>query len=98
MKLTATVCSASGLRPDPEGYCEGHTSEEIFLAGTEPTEFCQIHKKQKEKIIELVSNLRRSMSSVSFQMERQPLFTGIDAFPTVETTPETDASDNPLLE
>jgi penicillin-binding protein 1B len=41
----ATVCSVSGARPG--GYCPA-TYDEIFLAGTEPTNTCSVHVAELE--------------------------------------------------
>ncbi|MBP5197842.1 MAG: transglycosylase domain-containing protein [Lachnospiraceae bacterium] len=40
--VQVTICSKSGKLP-VEGYCDGCLKTEIFEAGTEPTEFCDIH-------------------------------------------------------
>ncbi|MCR5277923.1 MAG: transglycosylase domain-containing protein [Lachnospiraceae bacterium] len=37
-----TVCSQSGLLPR-EGYCDACRKTEYFAAGTEPTEYCNVH-------------------------------------------------------
>lgn len=43
-----TVCSLSGDLPSPEGYCDGHIYEELFIEGTQPREYCAIHKLEHE--------------------------------------------------
>lgn len=39
---SATVCAASGKLPIP-GICDGMRKSEYFAAGTEPTEYCNVH-------------------------------------------------------
>lgn len=61
-----TVCELSGDLPDPEGYCNGHTYEEVFIEGTQPRTYCELHKKREkanvdseERIINVLDSLER---------------------------------------
>jgi penicillin-binding protein 1A len=40
------ICSKSGLLPDPGGYCGTEVKKEIFIKGTEPGDYCHIHKAE----------------------------------------------------
>ncbi len=64
-----TICEESGLLPDPEGNCNGYTAEEIFLEGTEPETFCDIHKKQREIKGEIVENLRNLLVGLNLEID-----------------------------
>lgn len=39
--VEATVCSVSGMLPTAE--CGNHITKKVFLEGTEPTSFCELH-------------------------------------------------------
>lgn len=44
--LELEVCNKSGLLPDPGGYCGTEVKKEIFIKGTEPGDYCHIHKAE----------------------------------------------------
>jgi hypothetical protein len=104
--VEVTICEESGLLPDPEGYCNGHTTEEIFLEGTEPKAFCDIHKKVKAIKSEIVENLRNTLvgldleTDTAFSKDLEELLSldvvegGEDTLSTVDGT----GSANPLLD
>jgi len=59
------VCTESGLIPTQ--YCPD-TKEEIFIAGTEPKQFCNIHKFEKERDEYLVRKLQDSLLIEDFDI------------------------------
>jgi penicillin-binding protein 1A len=59
------VCAKSGLIPTQ--YCP-ETIEEIFIAGTEPKQFCDLHKFERERDEELVRKLQDSLLIEDFDI------------------------------
>jgi penicillin-binding protein 1A len=59
--LEVTVCAKSGLLPTK--YCTEGTVREIFLTGTEPREFCDLHRFEFERNATLKENLKESFFS-----------------------------------
>ena len=59
------VCTESGLIPTQ--YCP-ESKEEIFIAGTEPKQFCDIHKFEEERNEDLVRKLQDSMMIEDFDV------------------------------
>jgi penicillin-binding protein 1A len=57
--IEVTVCAKSGLLPTK--YCSEGTVREIFLAGTEPREFCDLHPYQQERNATLRENLKGAL-------------------------------------
>lgn len=53
------VCSVSGMLPTSE--CDDGIQTEIFLAGTEPKQFCTIHKFEKDRNAQLLERLQKSI-------------------------------------
>jgi penicillin-binding protein 1A len=53
------VCAVSGMLPTE--YCSDGTIEEIFLAGTEPHQFCTYHKFQKDQEQKILDKLLNSI-------------------------------------
>lgn len=53
------VCSVSGMLPTPE--CDEGIQKEIFLSGTEPKQFCTIHKFEKDRNAQLLEKLQKSI-------------------------------------
>jgi len=101
--VEVTICEESGLLPDPEGHCSGHTTEEVFIEGTEPAEFCDVHKKRESIRNDIVNNLRNSLIGLDLDTGLPP-DPGLDGFPSVddldepETEEESSDSGNPLLD
>ncbi len=60
------VCSTSGLLPTQ--YCN-HTVEELFIAGTEPKQFCDIHPFERERDEVLVRKLQDSFMLEDFDID-----------------------------
>ncbi|MBN1836901.1 MAG: PBP1A family penicillin-binding protein [Spirochaetales bacterium] len=56
--LEVTVCAKSGMLPTK--YCTEGTVREMFLAGTEPREFCDLHRYEFERNATLKENLKGS--------------------------------------
>jgi len=63
--VTMKVCTESGLIPTQ--YCP-ETKEEIFIAGTEPKQFCGIHKFEQERDDYLVRKLQDSLLIEDFDI------------------------------
>lgn len=63
--LEVKVCTESGLIPTQ--YCP-ESKDEIFIAGTEPKQFCSIHKFKEERDQELVRKLQDSMMIEDFDL------------------------------
>ena len=57
--LEVTVCAKSGMLPTK--YCNEGTLREIFLAGTEPRDFCDLHRYEFERNATLKENLKGSL-------------------------------------
>ena len=57
--IEVTVCAKSGLLPTK--YCNEGTVRELFLAGTEPREFCDLHRYEAERNVELRENLKEAL-------------------------------------
>jgi penicillin-binding protein 1A len=104
--VEVTICEESGLLPDPEGNCNGHTKEEIFLKGTEPKEFCNIHKKERTIKSEIVENLRNTLVGLNletetpFSLETEDLFSleDIESGEGTSSSAVESTSANPLLD
>ena len=63
--VEVTVCTESGLIPTQ--HCP-ESKEEIFIAGTEPKQFCDIHKFEEERDESLVRKLQDSMMIEDFDI------------------------------
>lgn len=90
------VCAVSGKLPTK--YCDDGLVDEIFLAGTEPKEFCKIHTYRKNREESLINKLQDTLTIENF---------GIDTYdsgnlPDLNKTNNTDnmqkQNTNPLLE
>ncbi len=57
--LEVTVCTKSGLLPT--NYCNEGTVKEIFLTGTEPRNFCDLHKFEFDRNENLKKNIKDSI-------------------------------------
>ncbi len=57
--IEVTVCAVSGMLPTK--YCNEGTVKEIFLTGTEPREFCDLHKFEFERNETLRNNIKGSI-------------------------------------
>lgn len=64
---TLEVCSISGKLPTE--YCNAGTREEIFLTGTEPREFCAVHKFKNKQDRQLLAKMKRSILSESIDID-----------------------------
>ncbi len=65
--VEATVTARSGLLP-PADY-NGATVREIFIAGTQPTEFDRLERFQREQEPALVHRLRTNLDRTSFSLD-----------------------------
>jgi penicillin-binding protein 1A len=57
--LEVTVCAKSGMLPTK--YCNQGTVREIFLTGTEPRDFCDLHRYEFERDTALRENLKGAL-------------------------------------
>ncbi len=96
--IEVTVCAKSGLLPTK--YCNEGTVKEIFLTGTEPREFCDLHKFEFERNETLKNNIKGSILLGDTLPEEPvapdwgtPLFEGGESFPQ-----QLDEMENPLLD
>jgi penicillin-binding protein 1A len=69
-----TVCLESGLLPHPEGFCDDLTYEEVFLEGTEPSRFCDIHGTGRFDMDERVDTLRKLVTGADLSFPEIPTF------------------------
>jgi penicillin-binding protein 1A len=63
--LEVKVCTESGLIPTQ--YCP-ESKEELFISGTEPKQFCDIHKFKEERDEDLLRKLQSSMMLEDFNV------------------------------
>src|SRR6056297_3555079 len=63
--LEVKVCTESGLIPTQ--HCP-ESKEELFIAGTEPKQFCDIHKFKEERDEDLLRKLQDSMMLEDFNV------------------------------
>jgi penicillin-binding protein 1A len=95
--IEVTVCTASGLLPTR--YCNEGTVKEIFLTGTEPRDFCDLHRFEAERNETLKNNIKGSIL-LGDPLPAEPLIPdlGEPLFEEEEpSAPEEDAG-NPLLD
>jgi penicillin-binding protein 1A len=57
--LEVTVCAKSGLLPT--NFCDEGTVKEIFLTGTEPRDFCGLHRFEFDRNENLKNNIKDSI-------------------------------------
>jgi penicillin-binding protein 1A len=101
--VTVRVCSVSGQLPTQE--CDDGTVEEIFIAGTEPREACEIHQFQRQRNEVLLKHIQDNVLIQDFSVPESdfpeltpPFFDGdLDDEPLLED-PDTSGSFNPLLD
>ncbi|MBN2442003.1 MAG: PBP1A family penicillin-binding protein [Spirochaetales bacterium] len=62
------ICSVSGLLPDPKGYCGHDVIPELFIKGTEPRDYCHIHKAEI-----LLKELQRDHLRDTLLYDEQPI-------------------------
>jgi len=62
--VEVNVCAVSGMLPTEQ--CDEGVVKEIFLAGTEPREFCSIHKFEKSRDKMLLERLQETVLTESF--------------------------------
>lgn len=72
--VTVRVCADSGMLPSRD--CP-QTMEEIFIAGTEPKQLCQIHSFEKERDDELVRRLQDTLMIEDFDVDHSILDTSL---------------------
>ena len=94
--IEVTVCAISGQLPTK--YCNEGTIGEIFISGTEPREFCEIHPYQAAREEVLKNNIKNSILLGNTELDPQPL---LDLFlDDFELPPgeQSGGSTNPLLD
>jgi penicillin-binding protein 1A len=76
--VETTVSERSGLLP-PADYT-GPTIKEVFIAGSQPTEFDQLERFEREQTPVLVDRLRNDLYNASFSLDSKPsaLSNGLD--------------------
>jgi penicillin-binding protein 1A len=67
--VNVAICKESGLLPDPNGGCAGHIRNEVFIAGTEPQKFCDIHPRKNQYAQEFKENLKSVMIGTEFDLD-----------------------------
>ncbi len=92
------VCAVSGKLPTK--YCTDGLVDEIFLAGTEPKEFCDIHTFEKERDDELINRLQDTLTIENFGIDTFDTGNNSLTIPDLSTPPPDggNSSTNPLLE
>ncbi len=98
--IEVDVCSKSGMLPT--GYCTDGTIKEIFLSGTEPRNFCELHKYEFEQKESFKENLKSAIlfdTTSNFTLPEM----NIPILEELENTGESpekspDESGNPLLD
>ena len=95
--LPWTVCAKSGLLPT--NYCDEVTVKEIFLTGTEPRDFCDLHRFEFDRNENLKNNLKDSIL-LGDTFSTEPLLPdwGETIFAKEEEPLQTDDTVNPLLD
>jgi penicillin-binding protein 1A len=68
--VSVEICKVSGQLPDPDGACAGETMPEIFISGTQPSTYCQIHSKGKAAKTEIMDTLRNDMYTEDFDLDQ----------------------------
>jgi penicillin-binding protein 1A len=97
------VCNVSGKLPTE--HCNEGTHEEIFLTGTEPREFCSVHKFEEEQDQRLIEKMKRSILSESIDVGEEEipglddsLFKGMQMDEDLGDIFESNEVENPLLD
>ncbi len=94
------VCAVSGKLPTK--YCDDGLLDEIFLAGTEPKEFCKIHIFRKKRDAYLINRLQDILTIQNFGIDTYnsaPQSGKISDIPNLDNKiPDTGSNSNPLLE
>lgn len=97
------VCNVSGKLPTE--HCNEGTHEEIFLTGTEPREFCSVHKFEEEQDQRLIEKMKRSILSESIDVGEEEipglddsLFKGMQMDEDLGDIFESTEVENPLLD
>ncbi len=94
------VCAVSGKLPTK--YCDDGLLDEIFLAGTEPKEFCKIHTFRKNRETELINRLQDTLTIQNFGIDTYNSVPNTDSTPVIPTLDNTNQNSsnnsNPLLE
>ena len=95
--LEVTVCAKSGLLPT--NYCDEGTVKEIFLTGTEPRNFCDLHKFEFDRNENLKNSIKDSIL-LGDPLPREPLLPdwGGLIIDEEEEPLQTDDTVNPLLD
>jgi penicillin-binding protein 1A len=95
--LEVTVCAKSGMLPT--NYCDEGTVKEIFLTGTEPRDFCDLHRFEFDRNENLKNNIKDSIL-LGDPIPTEPLLPdwGTPLFDEEEEPFQTDDTVNPLLD
>ena len=95
--IEVTVCATSGQLPTK--YCNEGTIQEIFLTGTEPRDFCDLHKFEAERNETLKNNIKGSIL-LGDPLPAEPLLPefGESLFEEEEPPEQSEDTGNPLLD
>ncbi len=88
--VTVRVCAVSGMLPTQ--YCDDGIIEELFIAGTEPRQACDIHEFQKDRDELLIKKIQDNMLTQDLSL---------DSFDIPELPPpfeDNNGDSNPLLD
>jgi penicillin-binding protein 1A len=67
--IEVEICRKSGLLPDLEGYCGNDTVTELFIRGTEPKTYCELHRAEKDRR----ETIKKKLGDVLFYDEPQEI-------------------------
>ncbi len=90
------VCAVSGQLVTPA--CDDGTVEEVFLAGTEPKQFCDFHEYRDQQHGEILTRLNNALNPIipDNQFDDEPLsIGGLDSSPLSADPRDSDASRTP---
>ncbi len=95
--IEVTVCASSGLLPTR--YCNEGTVQEIFLTGTEPRDFCDLHRFEFERDETLKNNIKGSIL-LGDPLPAEPLIPDLEEplFKREEPSAPSEDTGNPLLD
>ncbi len=98
--IEVDVCVKSGMLPT--SYCRDGTIKEIFLSGTEPREFCEMHKYEFEQKESFKENLKSAIlfdTTTNFALPEVniPILDELDSTEEIQESGPV-LSGNPLLD
>lgn len=97
--IECTVCSVSG-KLLTEG-CEDHQTTQVFLEGTQPTEFCNLHSNQSVSTISLLrleKEFYKSGARLTEKIDTTPLTVNLDFLNANYNFDEEESMEEEILE